>query len=281
MLIARASRCRSRIATGWGRPPRVGEAFWLLGLFAVSIGLPFFALVGQRPAAAGLVRAHRSSGREGSLFPLCREQCRQLPALISYPVAIEPLIRLGDQTRLWSAGFCRADRADRGLRRAAVARARERPTRRRRRTRTTPRRRPGATRATWMALAAVPSGLLVAVTAHISTDVAAVPLLWVVPLALYLLTFVIVFSTPADHPAPAALMRCSRCCIVGAGRRARLRAVKTRSSAWSRCISSSFFVSALVCHGELARRRPAPRYLTVVLYVDVGRRHDRRHLRRA
>ena len=46
-----------------------------------------------------------------------------------------------------------------------------------------------------MALAAVPSGLLVAVTAHISTDVAAVPLLWVVPLALYLLTFVIVFST--------------------------------------------------------------------------------------
>ena len=46
----------------------------------------------------------------------------------------------------------------------------------------------------WVCLAAVPSGLLVAVTAHISTDVAAVPLLWVIPLALYLLTFVIVFS---------------------------------------------------------------------------------------
>src|SRR5213079_368956 len=48
--------------------------------------------------------------------------------------------------------------------------------------------------AIWVALAAVPSGLLIAVTAHISTDVAAVPLLWVVPLALYLLTFVIVFA---------------------------------------------------------------------------------------
>ena len=46
-----------------------------------------------------------------------------------------------------------------------------------------------------MCLAAVPSGLLLAVTAHISTDVAAVPLLWVIPLALYLLTFVIVFAS--------------------------------------------------------------------------------------
>src|SRR5207248_11040216 len=55
--------------------------------------------------------------------------------------------------------------------------------------------------ASWLALAAVPSGLLVAVTAHISTDVAAVPLLWVIPLAFYLLTFVIVFARrqPISH----------------------------------------------------------------------------------
>jgi hypothetical protein len=68
------------IASWWGRPPAdATAALWLLGLFAVSIGVPFFALSANGPAAAGLVRAHRSSLRRQSLLPLRGEQYRQLP----------------------------------------------------------------------------------------------------------------------------------------------------------------------------------------------------------
>src|SRR5262249_25229665 len=116
-------------------------------------------------------------------------------ALLSYPLLVEPLIRLYDQTWLWTIGFyililltaaCGhllgrwLDEAPASGPVAEKAEEAAPPT--------------WGNAATWVALAAVPSGLLVAVTAYISTDVAAVPLLWVVPLALYLLTFVIVFS---------------------------------------------------------------------------------------
>ena len=109
-------------------------------------------------------------------------------------------MRLGDQTWLWTIGFYRPDRADRGLRLMLLWQWLPEPAGgvwprpRRRAERATAPLTHLARRACWVALAAVPSGLLVAVTAHISTDVAAVPLLWVIPLALYLLTFVIVFA---------------------------------------------------------------------------------------
>ena len=181
------------IATGWGRPPEVGEAFWLLGLFAVSIGLPFFALAANAPLLQAWFARTDHPAAKDPYFLYAASNIGSFLALLSYPILIEPLIRLGDQTWVWAAGFmllivliaaCGAllwRTPDAGSHDDAP-----RPT-------PPPRRRPGATRR-WVVLAAVPSGLLVAVTAHISTDVAAVPLLWVIPLALYLLTFVIVFS---------------------------------------------------------------------------------------
>ena len=114
--------------------------------------------------------------------------------------------------------------------------------------------------ATWVTLAAVPSGLLVAVTAHISTDVAAVPLLWVLPPALYLLTFVIVFQRRPIIPhwlvvdvQPIFLL----------GLIAVTFFTLFETIVWIIALHLVvFFVSVLMCHGELARRRPAPKYLT-------------------
>ena len=256
------------IATGWGRPPAVGEAFWLLGLFAVSIGLPFFALSANAPLLqAWFARTDHPSASD-PYFLYAASNVGSFLALLSYPILIEPFIRLSDQTWLWSVGFvvlipliagcgdllwrspARLPDAAEGEHAEAAP-----PTWR--------------DAATWMALAAVPSGLLVAVTAHISTDVAAVPLLWVIPLALYLLTFVIVFSRAADHSA-LARGRCPAGLHPRLHRRGRVRAVQDHRRA-DRGPPRGVLRLPLMCHGELARRRPAARYLTAFyLWMSFG-----------
>jgi hypothetical protein len=120
-----------------------------------------------------------------------------------------------------------------------------------------------------MALAAVPAGLLVAVTAHISTDVAAVPLLWVLPLALYLLTFVIVFARQPiiPHRLVVAVQPLFIIALVAV---IIFDPIKTIVGILAVHLVV-FFVNALMCHGELARTRPAPRYLTAFyLWISAG-----------
>ena len=194
VMVAACFMLPLSIASGWGRPPAVGEAFWLLGLFAVSIGLPFFALAANSPLLQAWFARSDHPAAKDPYFLYAASNVGSFLALLSYPLIIEPLIRLYDQTWLWTIGFYILilliagtgyllwrwlDDAPATTASESVADA------------------PAPTwrdALSWVCLAAVPSGLLVAVTAHISTDVAAVPLLWVIPLALYLLTFVIVFE---------------------------------------------------------------------------------------
>jgi hypothetical protein len=119
---------------------------------------------------------------------------------------------------------------------------------------------PWPLRARWIFLAAVPSGLLIAVTAHISTDVAAAPLLWVLPLSLYLLTWVLVFQRRPWLPhrwmlllQPFAIAGVIYLLAVG-GEQNLLMTLGGHLL--------GFFIIAMACHGELARTRPAARYLT-------------------
>ena len=119
---------------------------------------------------------------------------------------------------------------------------------------------PWSLRARWIFLAAVPSGLLIAVTAHISTDVAAAPLLWVLPLSLYLLTWVLVFQSRPLLPHKWMLMA-QPLAIAGVivllafgGEQNLLLTLGGHQLC--------FFVIAMACHGELARTRPAAKYLT-------------------
>ncbi|MBV9426762.1 MAG: class I SAM-dependent methyltransferase, partial [Bradyrhizobiaceae bacterium] len=179
------------IAQGWGAAPQRGEAFWLLGLFAASIGPPFFALSANAPLLQAWFARTDHPRAANPYFLYAASNVGSFLALISYPLALEPLTRLTDQSRAWSVGF--------GILILLIAacglvfvRARAHPQAEGRAAATPPTFRNALA---WMGLAAVPAGLLVAVTAHISTDIGAVPLLWVVPLALYLATFVIVFQT--------------------------------------------------------------------------------------
>src|SRR5262245_11895430 len=259
VMVAACFALPLSIAAGWGRPPEVGEALWLIGLFIVSIGLPFFALSANGPLLQAWFARTDHPAAKDPYFLYVASNIGSFLALVSYPLAVEPLVRLGDQTRLWSAGFyvlialiagCgvllwrSADKAPS----AATEDAVEAP--------------PPTWRdaATWIALAAVPSGLLVGVTAHISTDVAAVPLLWVLPLALYLLTFVIVFQRRPIIPhwlvveaQPIFLLALIAVIFF----------TPFETIVWIIALHLVvFFVCVLMCHGELARRRPAPRYLT-------------------
>jgi spermidine synthase len=244
------------IAAGWGRPPAEGQEFWLLGLFGASIGLPFFALSANGPLLqAWFARTGHPQARD-PYFLYAASNVGSFLALLAYPFAIEPFTRLPQQTLGWTVGFyvlialialcgvflLRSRDALPDISTDAAA--------------------PPTWRDAliWIALAAVPSALLIAITAHISTDIAAAPFLWVVPLALYLVTFVIAFQSRPILPhrfvtfvAPVAVIMLVVSLALGAADQIVVLIALNLAG---------FFVLALMCHGELARRRPPARYLT-------------------
>jgi hypothetical protein len=255
------------IAAGWGRPPASGEAFYLIGLFTISIGLPFFALSANAPLLqAWFARTGHPSARD-PYFLYAASNVGSFLALLSYPFLLEPLTRLGEQTRFWTFGFYALILLI-ALCGAVIWKATGR-------TPLSPARAGAADAPTWkdaliwIALAAVPSAFLIAVTAHISTDVAASPLLWVLPLALYLATFVIVFQTRPVVPHRFALAAQAVTVALLAG----VYINGSTDSIFTTILINlaAFFFTALVCHGELARRRPPARYLTgFYLWMSFG-----------
>jgi len=247
------------IAEGWGDPPTSGYAFWLLGLFAVSIGLPFFALAANNPLLqAWFVRTGHPQGPD-PYFLYASSNIGSFLALLSYPVLLEPMFTLRTQNLIWTGGYgllivLIASCGVLLLRSPAQAAALNMPAED-----TAP---PPSwiLRARWIFLAAVPSGLLIAVTAHISTDVAAAPLLWVLPLSLYLLTWVLVFQSRPLLPHKW-MLRAQPLAIAG------VVVLLTVGGEHNLLLTLGghqlcFFVIAMACHGELARTRPAAKYLT-------------------
>src|SRR5262249_3882158 len=255
------------LADGWDEPPPRGEAFWLLGLFAASIGLPFFALAANGPLLqAWFVRTDHPSARD-PYFLFAASNVGSFLALIAYPMVVEPFLRLGEQTWLWTVSFyvlilliaaCGVLllRLAHLWPVAATVRSEEvaPPTSR--------------DRLAFVGLAAVPSGLLLAVTLHISTDAAAVPLFWVVPLAIYLLTFIIAFQS-RPVVSHSLVVKVFPFVVVALA----ILMIVTPFSTIVEIFAvhlSAFFVIALLCHGELARRRPAPQFLTTFYMLISG-----------
>jgi len=247
------------IASGWGRPPPEGTEIWLLGLFAASIGLPFFALSANAPLLqAWFARTGHPSAHD-PYFLYAASNVGSFAALLSYPFLVEPLTGLSQQTGFWSGLFI-------GLI-ALIALCGLLLVRTQNALPAVPQDASKAEHAPnwkdaliWIALGAVPAAYLVAVTAHISTDVAAVPLLWVLPLALYLLTFVIVFQTKpvVSHDFFLKIQPYAVALLIALLIFSDLRNIFTVIA----INLGAFFVTAMVCHGELVRRRPAARYLT-------------------
>ena len=244
------------IAPGWGVPPQDGTALWLFGLFAVSIGLPFFTLSASAPLLQSWFASsgHKQAGNPYVLY--AASNLGSFAALFAYPVIIEPFLTLKTQTAAWSIGFAQlavllsfvglltARALPAAVQAEAVGDVSANVFERMR----------------WIALAAVPSGLVIAVTAYLTTDIAAAPFLWVVPLAIYLLTFVAVFR---ERPwiAHANVVRFVPFAVAPLA----VSLIGGEKVFWLTSIALNLVVFALLtlmCHGELYARRPSPRRLT-------------------
>lgn len=254
------------LAGGWGDPPTEGVSLWLIGLFAVSIGLPFVALSANAPLLQAWFARTGHPHASDPYFLYGASNLGSLIALLGFPILIEPYLRLGEQSAAWSLAFqgliiliglsglfmlTREGRAQRVSQAVADAPAARDVA--------------WSDRGRWLLLAFVPSGLLVAVTAHISTDIAAAPFIWVAPLALFLLTFVITFQRRPIIPhrwmlaAQAVLAAPLLVSLLVSFQIGLLPAIALHLTA--------FFVNAMVCHGELVRRRPAAEHLTEFFLV--------------
>ena len=257
------------IATGWSPPTETTPVAWLLALLAVSIGLPFFALSATAPLLQKWFAHTSHPDASNPYFLYAASNFGSILALLAYPVLLEPFLGLMDQSKTWTLAYgglvvlmaaCAFL-----LRRHFVAD-------------TSHERNIAATelksnvdwklRVQWMILAFVPSSLLLGVTTHITTDVASVPLLWVIPLALYLLTFVIVFSKRPAIPHKWTVLVHAYLVMIFV--------ISLYVPGLSIGVSlllhlGMFFVTAMLCHGELAKRRPVTSHLTeFYLWMSVG-----------
>jgi SAM-dependent methyltransferase len=247
--------------------PAGGESpIWLiLGLLAATIGLPYFVLSTTSPLVqAWFARSHpgRSPYR---LFAL--SNLASMLALLGYPFLLEPWVATRMQAWGWSAGYVvfiglcvlAARRSVRGM---AVPVA---PTTQAESTGADDlddSERPAISRQLlWCALAATSSALLLAVTSHITQNIAAVPLLWVVPLSLYLISFILCFDGMGWYRREVFLAMLAAALGVMGWTLADPRLTHQLALQLD-VFCAGFFLACMFCHGELVTCKPAPRYLT-------------------
>ncbi|HLG57337.1 MAG TPA: fused MFS/spermidine synthase [Vicinamibacterales bacterium] len=245
-----------------GSPPEGQPIWWLLQTMGTSIGLPFIAIASTAPL---LQRWFGSTGNTSSADPYwlyAASNAGSLIALLAFPILLEPTIPIGQQQTMWKIGYglvaalltsCalvtyRRAASEPALSPVATAEAG---------TDTPP---TIAVRARWLALSFAPSCLMLGVTTYLSTDVAAVPLLWVLPLAVYLLTFIVAFGWYSDTMHARTLRMLPRVLLPVV----LLILSELPLPLWVAIPVHvvAFGVLALLCHGELARNRPTVRYLT-------------------
>lgn len=255
-----------RIHEMFGPPTSDHPSLWLLGVLAVSIGAPFAVLSATAPLVqawhARTVRAE--PGREPYVL-YAASNLGSLLALLAYPVVVEPTVTLAGQRLGWSFGYAAFVLLLCGL--ALVCARAPDLTGPPHADETSPRV-TWRERLTWLALAAIPSSLMLGVTTHLTTDVASAPFLWVGPLALYLLTFVIAFQArPAIKPTTTLLFQAAAVAACTSLLPFRLTAFPVQLLVHF----LAFFFTALMCHQALVARRPAPARLTeFYLWMSAG-----------
>ena len=248
----------------------------LLALLVLTVGLPYLLLSSTGPLVQAWVA--RRGHVPYRLFAL--SNLASMLALLSYPLVVEPFVPLRAQSWLWSAGFvafavlvftlARRNAQERPLE-PVIQESEAAPA--------------VGMKVLWIVFAAVPSMLLMAVTTHLSTNVAPIPFLWVLPLALYLLSFILCFEGTRWYwrglflgllPVLLTVMTLS---LKPNFRLAdyHFQALNT-AAGWLGSIrgqvvlfSGGLFVICMMAHGELARRRPRPQFLTgFYLRISLG-----------
>lgn len=259
------------IPIGWEPPVEGSPVLWILRMLSVAVGMPFFLLSASTPMLQHWFSHSGDKSANDPYFLYAASNAGSLIGLLSYPLLLEPTFPLSLQSRLWSYGYvlfvtltvaCGA-LVWRGNPRTAAA------------TEPFPEQVASASnlawkpRLRWIALAFVPSSLMMGVTTALTTDVPAIPLFWVLPLAFYLLSFVLVFAKrpPISHQW---LVRRLPLLILAA-------LIPTVCKATFPLLVLIvlyllvLFAVALVCHGELALSRPEAAHLTeFYLWISFG-----------
>jgi hypothetical protein len=243
-------------ASGW-------EVAWVPLLLAISIGPVFFLVSAQAPLMQRWFSAHPQAGEPWALY--AASNLGSFVGLIAYPLVAEPLLSIREQSLVWSLGYGALTILV-GL--AAWARWNSAaPTEERDEVPATVESAGpiGAKRILlWLGLSAVPSGLMLSTTTHLTTDIFAMPLLWVIPLGLYLLSFVVAFSDRRFFAWILSL--CAPTIVLLAGG----LAMMSRNSGTMVLVMASVALLFMVCvalHSRLYDSRPPSSQLTLFYFV--------------
>lgn len=254
-----------QVTSALGPPSSEHPAAWLLGVLTLSVGAPFAIASATAPLLQSWYARTGRADANDPYYLYAASNLGSFVGLLAYPALIEPFFGAQAQSLGWSAGYALIA-ALIALSGAAALSARGEGEA------------AGAhkflstdiswpTRLYWIGAAAIPSSLILGVTLHISTDVASAPMLWVVPLALYLVTFVLAFLRNSAGLEKTALAFHAPALALGI-------AAYFLAGNWAGALAGvlvGFFFSALICHQALARARPDVRHLTeFYLFVSLG-----------
>jgi hypothetical protein len=243
-----------------------GPTLTILGLLTATIGMQYFLVSATSPLVQAWFWRRFQSAVPYRLFAL--SNFASLLALLSYPVVIEPFLTLRGQSVSWSFGFavfallCAATALASARGNVAAA--------------TSPAVAPAgevedrapalSTRVLWIALSATGSCMLLAVTNHLTQNIAAVPFLWVVPLSLYLITFILCFDHPRWYQRTVFLALTAALVPL-------MTWYSDSLNLWlaAPLYTVGLFIICMFCHGELYLLRPGPRHLTTFyLMLSIG-----------
>ena len=248
---------------GWKPPADANPIPWLLALLTLTAGLPLFVVTSTGPVIQRWFASTAHRGARDPYFLFAASNLGSLLGLLVYPLVLERTLSLRDQSHVWSIGYgvlivftaaCavamwRSDSAPAHSDMSAVG--------------------PDiARRVRWVALAFVPSSLMLGVTAQITSEIAPIPLFWVVGLALYLLTLIVAFALRDPLP-PRWFFRALPLLVLAV---VFFTFLRPTHSPWVLLLHLvTFVVAAYACHAQLAADRPASQHLTdYYLWLSVG-----------
>jgi hypothetical protein len=263
----------------WFSAPAEYPTQLVLGALTVSIGFPFFVIAAGAPLLQKWFAQSRHSAARDPYFLYAASNAGSLAGLLAYPVLIEPNLTLNQQNYYWFSGYLAlallivlcllaylrslpgsvlvVDGSTTATRvESAPSGDDERPI--------TPTR-----RLRWLFWSLVPSSLLYGVTTYIVTDVVSAPLFWVIPLAAYLLSFIIAFGR-GSWATGEFMVRRQAFLLLAAALTIALNATSHAYIVLPLHLLA-FFCTAVLCHGQLAQDRPPARYLTnFYLWISLG-----------
>lgn len=248
------------IPAGWEPGANTSPAFWQLSVMTLAIGGPFFVVSGSAPMLQHWFSGTSHKDSDNPYFLYGASNLGSMAALLSYPTVIEPLMTVHAQSQTWLYGYIALIFLTLACAALTISSASKKPDNNKK---PAAEKIPGITRIKWIALSFVPSSLMLGVTTYITTDIASVPLLWIMPFALYVSTFIIVFARKQilNEKTIKWLLALAVILLI-----VQMIGLKNFVNVYPFALISIhmivFFFMALSCHYRLAQAKPSAANLT-------------------